>query len=161
MRVRIRSLNVPAWIAVLAAAALGTMLVLPGAAGAKGPIAARITGPGLASPLELSYRSAETRDAMEKLTSAGAFFRQAFNGPAARRPAGSIGPRYLVVYTVPGPRGNSVLRQHLYPYAAVGAVTFMPKGQRFWGTRRTRGGWSRGSPSLTDALVAAGLPARP
>jgi hypothetical protein len=151
---------------VLLVAALGTSLVLTGTAGAKGPIAASITGPGLASPLKLSYRSAESRDAMTKLTQDGDFFRQAFASmparPAARRPpAGSLGPRYLVVYTVPGPRGNSVLRQHLYPYATAGAVTFMPRGQRFWGTYRTRGGWSRGSLALTDALVAAGLPPQP
>jgi hypothetical protein len=123
-------------------AVLGMSLVLAGAASAKGPIAATITGPGLDTPLKLSYRSTETRDAMGKLTSDGDFFRQAFtafNGgsPAKRPPAGSLGPRYLVIYTVPGPRGNSFLRQQLYPFTDVGAVTFMAKGQRFWGTRRT------------------------
>jgi hypothetical protein len=147
-------------------AALGVSLVLAGSASAKGPIAAAITGPGLASPLQLSYRSAESRDAMAKLTEDGDFFRQAFTSMparpgAARRPAGALGPRYVVVYVVPGPNGNSRLRQHLYPYAAAGAVTFMPRGQRFWGTRRTRGGWSRGSRALADALVEAGLPAQP
>jgi hypothetical protein len=160
----IGSMNIPTRIALFAAA-LGMSLVLAGAAGAKGPIAATISGPELASPLKLSYRNTESRDAMAKLTSDGDFFRQAFTsfngGPARARPAGPLGPRYLVVYTVPGPRGNSFLRQHLYPYAAVGAVTFMAKGQRFWGTRRTRGGWSRGSRALTDVLIAAGLPPRP
>ena len=139
-------------------------LLVVGAAGAKGPIAATITGSGLVSPLELSYRNAESRVAMQQLTTHGDFFRQAFTsikgGQAPKRPAASLGPRYVVVYTVPGPGGNSFLRQHLYPYATVGAVTYMPKGQRFWGTRRTRGGWSRGSHALTDALVAAGLPPR-
>ena len=151
---------------LLLVAALGMSLVLAGAASAKGPIAATITGPGLDSPLKLSYRSIEFRDAMAKLTQDGDFFRQAFTSMAARSaasrpPAGRLGPRYLVVYTVPGPRGTSFLRQHLYPYAAAGAVTFMPKGQRFWGTERTRGGWSRGSRALADALVTAGLPAAP
>lgn len=148
---------------LLFVSALGMSLVLAGAASAKGPVAATITGPGLATPLKLSYRSAETSGAMGKLTSDGNFFGQAFTafgpGTSPRRPAGTLGPRYLVVYTVPGPRGNSSLRQQLYPFADVGAVTFMKKGQRFWGTRRTRGGWSRGSPALTDSLVAAGLPA--
>lgn len=151
---------------LLFVSALWMSLVLAGAAIAKGPVAATITGPGLVTPLKLSYRSTESRAAMGKLTSDGDFFRQAFtafNGgsPARRPPAGSLGPRYLVVYTVPGPRGNSFLRQHLYPYTDVGAVTFMAKGQRFWGTRRTRGGWSRGSQALTDSLVDAGLPAPP
>lgn len=163
---RIGSMNVRTRI-LLFVSALGMSLVLAGAASAKGPVAATITGPGLVTPLKLSYRSAESRDAMGKLTSDGGFFRQAFTAftsggsPANRPPAGSLGPRYLVVYTVPGPRGNSFLRQHLYPYTDVGAVTFMAKGQRFWGTRRTRGGWSRGSQVLTDSLVDAGLPAPP
>jgi hypothetical protein len=156
MNVRIRML--------LFVSALGMSLVLAGAASAKGPVAATITGPGLVTPLKLSYRGTGSRAAMAKLTADGDFFRQAFTsgGSPGRRPlAGSLGPRYLVVYTVPGPHGNSLLRQHLYPFTDVGAVTFMPKGQRFWGTRRTRGGWSKGSQALTDTLVNAGLPAPP
>ena len=150
---------------VLLIAALGMSLVLAGAASAKGPIAATITGPGLATPLKLSYRSAVSRGAMGTLTMEGKFFDQAFTGitgggvPAKRPAAGSLGPRFLVVYTVPGLNGNSFLRQRLYPYADAGAVTFMAKGQPFWGTNHTRGGWSRGSTKLAAALVAAGLPA--
>lgn len=160
---RIGSMNVRTRV-LLVVSVLAMSLVLAGAATAKGPVAATITGPGLATPLKLSYRNAESRSAMGKLTSDGNFFGQAFTaftGPSstARRPAGALGLRYLVVYTVPGPRGNSYLRQQLYPFADAGAVTFMAKGQRFWGTRRTRGGWSRGSQALTDTLVAAGLPA--
>ena len=150
---------------MLLASALAMSLLLAGAASAKGPNAATITGPGLATPLKLSYTRVASRAAMGKLTMDGDFFRQAFTafngGSRAKRPLGSLGPRYLVVYTVPGPHGNSFLRQKLYPYADVGAVTFMPKGQRFWGTRHTFGGWSKGSQALTDSLVAAGLPAPP
>lgn len=157
-------MNVRTGIALLVAA-LAMSLVLAGAANAKGPIAATITGPGLEKPLKLSYRGVASRTVMGQLTMHGKFFDQAFTGitggglPAKRPPAGSLGPRYLVVYTVPGPGGNSFLRQRLYPFTKVGAVTFMAKGQRFWGTRHTRGGWSRGSKELTEALVAAGLPA--
>ena len=78
--------------------------------------------------------------------------------PAKRPGVGSLGPGYLVVYTVPGPNGNSFLRQRLYPFTSAGAVTFMAKDQRYWGTRHTRGGWSRGSMALRDSLVQAGLP---
>jgi hypothetical protein len=141
--------------------ALATALVLAGGASAKGPIAATITGPGLLTPLKLSYANAPTRDAMQKLTADGYFFQQAFNGGArATKPPGSLGPRYLVVLALPGPGGTGSLRQYLYPYASAGAVTFMTKGQRFWDSRRTRGGWSRGSHALTEALLAVGLPAR-
>jgi hypothetical protein len=146
--------------------AFALVLLFASAANAKGPVAAKITGPGLTAPLKLSYLSTRSRASMGKLTSDGEFFGQAFTGaggrvPVQRPPAGSLGPRYLVVYTVPGPNGDSLLRQSLYPYADAGAVTFMAKGQRFWGTRRTRGGWSRGSRALTDALVQAGLPPAP
>jgi len=145
-------------------AGLAMSLALAGAASAKGPIAATITGPGLVTPLRLSYMSTESRDTMGELTADGNFFHQAFtafNGgsPSKVRPAGALGLRYLVVYKMPGPSGNSYLRQSLYPFTKAGAVTFMAKGQRFWGSRRTRGGWSRGSQSLTDALVESGLPA--
>jgi hypothetical protein len=153
---------VPGRTAALLTVAIAVSLVLAGDALAKGPDVAVITGPGLPAPLTLSYRDATRRATMQKLTTDGDFFRQAF-GPASTRPRpdGALGPRYLVVYRVPGPTGNSSLRQSLYPYASGGAITSMAKGQRFWGGRRTRGGWSRASPSLFTALLEAGLPGPP
>jgi hypothetical protein len=156
------SMRTPKRAAALLAATIAASLALAGDALAKGPDAAVITGPDLPSPLTLSYRDAARRATMAKLTTDGDFFRQAF-GPASTRPRPDValGPRYVVVYRVPGPNGNSYLRQSLYPYASGGAITFMAKGQRFWGTRRTRGGWSRPSPSLFTALLEAGLPGPP
>lgn len=150
----------PRRTATLFAVGLAVSLAFAGDALAKGPDAATITGPGLTTPLTLNYRTPALRQTMQRLTTDGDFFRQAFGPTTSRaRPASELGPRYVVVYRVPGPNGNSWLRQALYPYATRGAVTNMTRGQRFWGTRRTRGGWSPSSPALTAVLVAAGLPA--
>ena len=72
------------------------------------------------------------------------------------RPTG-LGPRYTVVYTVPGPT-TSTLEQELYPYATGGPVSYMRPRQRFWGTQSTPGGWYRGTSALKDMLVRTGLP---
>jgi hypothetical protein len=50
-----------------------------------------------------------------------------------------------------------------YPYAAGGAVTYMPSGQRFLAGQQTKGGWIRapelapGQETLSAALIRAGL----
>ena len=78
------------------------------------------------------------------------------------QPRGSIlGPRYRIVYTVPGPNAiRSRVIQLLYPYAKPVPLTYMKPGQTYWGTRKTLGGWFRSSTALTRALVQAGLPTR-
>jgi hypothetical protein len=77
----------------------------------------------------------------------------------AAKPRGNLGPRYLVVYRLPGPGTTSLIRQELYPYAAT-PVSRMPR-QRFWQTRTAPGGWYRWGPGLKTALVKAGLPTTP
>jgi hypothetical protein len=136
-------------------------LALAGVALAKGPVDATITGPGLATPLKLDFQTPALRPTMTLLTTSGAL-RQIYGPPLTRpRPQVTLGPRYLVVYRVIGPRGKVPVRQSLYPYATGGAVTYMTKGQHLWNKQRTRGGWSRSSLPLTRALIAAGLPAAP
>lgn len=72
-----------------------------------------------------------------------------------------LGPRYRIVYTVPGPNAvRSRIVQLFYPYAKPVPLTYMKAGQSYWGTRKTLGGWFRSSTALTRALVSAGLPAR-
>src|SRR5262249_4110389 len=78
----------------------------------------------------------------------------------ARRPATRLGPRYVVVYLVPGPNDiQSHVVQYVYPYAKPTPVTYMKPGQRFWGARQAHGGWYRAGPALKRVLVRAGLPA--
>ena len=151
---------------LLLAAALATLLLLPAAAIAKGPSAARITGPGLAHPVSIDGYGEDGSDtALGVLVTEGGFFSQVFGGtPAATRsrPHGRLGPRYEVTYTVPGgTQGDSTLRQDLYPYAVNGPATFMAPAQKFWGRQSTPGGWYRGSVQLRRTLVKAGLPPKP
>ena len=71
---------------------------------------------------------------------------------------GALGPRYTIVWTVPGPPGPAThrVRQDLYPYARGGAATYTKPGQPiFDGT--TQGGWYR-NPELKSMLVTIGLP---
>ena len=148
----------------LAFAAVATLAVAMGAQ-AKGPSAAVISGPGLPAPLELSGNGESGDGALGALTLEGGFFQTSFgqspNPLLPKRPA-DLGPRYSVDYTVPGPNSASDhILQDLYPYAANGPVTYMTPGQRFFGAQHTIGGWYRGTSSLKQSLVAAGLPATP
>lgn len=139
-------------------------LVLAPAALAKGPSAATITGPGLASPLKVDgYGEGDTTTPLGILVSEAGFFPQVFGqspSPLLRsRPAGTLGSRYVVTYEVPGPSSDGDrIRQDLYPYASSGVVSYMEPNQLFWGGQHTVGGWMRGTPGLRAKLVAAGLP---
>ena len=69
------------------------------------------------------------------------------------RPTPLLGPRYTVRYTLPHHR--DVLKQYVFPFAAVGPVTQMPE-QRLWaGT--TEGGWYVGSGHLSRLLEGFGI----
>jgi hypothetical protein len=142
------------------------VLFLAAPAQAKGPDRAILTGPGLEKPLVFSGYGSDGNAPLGLLTSGGGFWVQAFGAAAAgdeqdevlaTKPNGDLGPRYLVVYRLPGPKTPSLLRQELYPYAAK-PVSHLPE-QRFWQTRTAPGGWYRWRPGLKAALVKAGLPA--
>jgi hypothetical protein len=148
----------------LLVAALGAALLIPTLATAKGPDRASITGPGLREPVTIEGNGEDGSSSLGVLATEGGFFSQMFGatgyGVLRARPRLGLGPRYLVTYRVPG--GNeaaSTVQQDLYPYAARGPVTYMARGQTFWGTQRTVGGWVRGTPGLKEMLVHAGLPA--
>ena len=147
-------------------AALAGALLAPAAATAKGPSAATITGPGLAHAIDVNgYGEGGTGTPLGILVTEGGFFAQVFEQTPKTtlnaRPKAWLGPRYRVTYTVPGgDRGDSTLRQDLYPYATNGPVTYMAPGQKFWDTNSTIGGWYRGTRELKRTLVKAGLPAR-
>ncbi|MDX6387324.1 MAG: hypothetical protein QOD85_1126 [Gaiellaceae bacterium] len=147
--------------ALPALAALAVALLLPAAAAAKGPSTATIAGPGLDHALEINREGGDASQ-LGILVEGGGLFAQVYQ-PTPRlttktRPAGQLGPRYDVTYIVPGPNGDSTLRQDLYPYADTGPLTYMTPAQRFWGSQSTNGGWFRGSSQLKQMLVRAGLP---
>ena len=150
---------------ILLGAACLAALAVSGAATAKGPSAARIDGPGLASPLVLRGFGESGEGALGALTMEGGFFATTFGQvPDERlpgRPGGSLGPRYTIDYTVPaGDTTPSHVAQDMYPYARGGPVLYLAPGQAmFEGGGATFGGWVRAPGSLLAALVAAGLPA--
>ena len=148
----------------LVAAAI-VALALPALAGAKGPVGASITGPGLDRPLTVTGDGEGPGTALGTLATASGFFPQMFGqspDPTLRsRPGRTLGSRYKVLYTVPGPNGvDSRVVQLVYPYAKPVALSYMRPGQVFWVTERTHGGWFRASSSLKRMLLRAGLPAR-
>ena len=150
-------------------ATVGTLGVLAttAPAAAKGPSTASLKGPGLDRALPLKGEGEMgTGTPLGAVVQFGGFFPQVFNespDPTTRtRPAADLGPRYRVVYRVPGPSsGASTIVQDVYPYAKPGPVTYMPSGQRVWQGTRTHGGWFIGEAGLKRALVKAGLPAFP
>ncbi len=136
-------------------------LVLPAAALAKGPSEAVVTGPGVDDDKGIVLTGlGDDSD----LTGLSGFFPAAFGQSPdpmlASAPSKTLGPKYRVRYTVPGPSGSdATIVQDVYPYAQPNPVTYTPPGQKFFDTERTRGGWYVSSMALRDLLVRAGLPA--
>jgi hypothetical protein len=136
------------------------VLALPATALGKGPSEAKITGPGLAKAITISGEETEGSPIMELADAAGFFpasFGQTPNPMAASAPKGSLGPKYSIVYTVPGPDGgNQTIRQDAYPYATPYSVTYMKSGQAIF-DMNTYGGWFTDT-RLKEVLIAHGLP---
>src|SRR5919199_1982566 len=151
-------------VLMIAAAAL----VLPATAAAKGPSAANINGPGSGGGISIGGGGGGDPSAgtpLGNLTLNAGFFPALFGQTPEpmldARPRGALGPKYTITWTVPGPNGDSTVKQDVYPYAEAGAVTYMKPGQTFWDGERTRGGWFAGGAPLKQTLVAAGLPRTP
>ena len=147
----------------LTALAVATLAV-PAAAAAKEPTKASIEGPGLRSAITLADEAGAPGAPLTRLAEQSGFAPGLFGhrdpDPMSRaRPCGDLGPRYSVIYTVPGPDGgNASLRQDVYPYASPAPVTYMAPGQKFFRGITSHGGWFRASPRLRATLVSLGLP---
>ena len=139
------------------AAAVLVALALPALAAAKGPTAASISGPGFSKTVIVRYDGSGGTPGGD-LTQQAGFFPAAFGqspDPMLHRRPADLGPRYTVVWKVPGAGSRERLQQDLYPYARGGAVTFMKPGQPIF-DMTTRGGWYR-DPQLKRTLVGLGL----
>jgi hypothetical protein len=143
---------------------VGVLIVLavPVAALAKGPSSASISGPGISRTLAVAGDGEVTGNALGNLTQASGFFAQMYGQTpdptlASRPTVVALGPRYKVVYIVPGPNAiRSRVVQWVYPFAKGGPLTYMKSGQRFWGERKAHGGWFR-APGLAGVLRQIGL----
>jgi hypothetical protein len=145
-------------------AAAVVALVVPALATAKGPSSASISGKGLERTLLISGNGEALGTQLGALTMRSGFFPQMFGqtpDPTLRtRPRGALGPRYTVIYVVPGPNNiSSRVVQRVYPFAKPVALTYMKPGQPFWEGDSTYGGWYRASPALKRILIRAGVPA--
>jgi hypothetical protein len=146
------------------AAVVLAALVVPAVAAAKEPSQASISGPGFSKTLKIKDLEHFSGSKLAQLTEESGFFPSAVgqspNPMLLGRPSGKLGPRYTVVWTVPGPPGVTThkVRQHLYPYARGGAVTYTKPGQPIF-DMKTVGGWYR-NPLLKGTLVGIGLPVR-
>ena len=145
-------------------AATVVALVLPALATAKGPVSASISGKGLERTLTIAGDGEAVGTRLGALTMRSGFFAQMFGqtpDPTLRtRPAGALGPRYTVIYVVPGPNDiQSRVVQRVYPFAKPVALSYMKPGQPFWESDRTHGGWYRASLALKRILIRAGVPA--
>jgi len=138
---------------LLATPLLASLLALvPGTAHAKG-----VTGPGLEQPLEFATQQSGNELARKAGLYEG-LSDSTTDALAASAPPVELGPRYVAEYRLFGDNPIEV-RQELYPFAAGGAVTYTPPGQRPFGPEEpTRGGWFTVGAALTDLLVAAGVP---
>jgi hypothetical protein len=159
----------PRALAVLALAVL--LLAIPAAAQAKGATSATISGggpgglPGGPITLRGDGEPGSGTD-LANLAEAAGLFALAFEaGPGVvlpEAPTGRLGPRYTITWSMPDPDGgpNDKVREHLYPYAAGGPVTFMPADQPIMETTTTAG-WFKAPDTLRQQLIALGLPNRP
>jgi hypothetical protein len=137
-------------------------LMLPAAAFAKGPVEATIAGPGLDGTVTVGGNGEDGGvSALGRMVENAGFFPLAFSmepdPTTAQPPQGDLGPRYTVVYSVPGPEGTSRVTAELYPYADPPVVHMAP-GQPLFEGRTTHGGWILAADGLKPALEALGLP---
>jgi hypothetical protein len=136
------------------------VLLIPAAAVAKGPTAASITGlPSGPLTVEGQPGSGEpgSGGTLAELAEATGLWANTFasSGVLVERPASELGTRLRISWVVPGPTGDDVAVQDVYPWAEGGAVTFTRAGRDYAGTT-TRGGWFVGGDVLHGMLVGLG-----
>jgi hypothetical protein len=139
-------------------------LVVPGVALAKGASEATIEGPGLDGAIVITGDGESGASTLGHLAELAGFFPAVFertpNPMLDTQPGTDLGARYAVRWVMPGPSGESVIRQDLYPYAKPFPVSYTKPGQRFWDGQRTHGGWYQSTPDLKRTLMQIGIPAR-
>ena len=135
--------------------ALG-LLLIPSTAYAKGPGHATISGPGLATPIELGSASQFSTKASQLAIESGVWALQDTplnSRVSGARPAGDLGPRYDMTFDME----TGSFRQQLYPFAVGGPVTYAVPGQVVF-EQRWKGGWYKADARLRRLLVATGVP---
>jgi hypothetical protein len=132
-------------------------LALPATAAAKGPSRAAIAGPGITT-IRISGAEGSSTP-FWRLVEATGWFEAAWGGSRLPQlpPDGELGPRFTITWTVPS---SNRLLQDVYPYAKPYPLTYMPRGQKIYGTP-VKGGWFAGGAKLENVLLRVGVPADP
>ncbi|HEY2305332.1 MAG TPA: hypothetical protein VGI05_05565 [Streptosporangiaceae bacterium] len=161
--------------ALAAAMSIAAAITLATPALAKGPSQARITGPGLAHAIVVSGNGEPGQPGrLSAIAVQTGLFTVLFGANASvppqrpqqlrtPPPKASLGPRYTIIYTVPGvtPQPGEQfgrIRQDLYPRAAGGPLLYTPPGQQGFGAPLAVTGWLRAGPRLPRTLAQLGVP---
>jgi hypothetical protein len=146
-------------------------------AAAKGPIGVSITGPGLVTPIVLrpgrlddpttaAAAESQQRQLEELIDGSGLWGQFAWSDadppPSPSKPAGDLGTRYRLKWSIPGlgasTETDDVLVQDAYVRPGAVAVFFTPKGQPLYDGGTTLGGWHSAPPTMTRLLADLGVP---
>ena len=164
-------------VAALAAGmSIAAAITLAAPALAKGPTLARNTGPGLAHAIVISGNGEPGQQSrLGTLAMQTRLFFVLFGSNASvppwtppqvrTPPRASLGPRYTIIYTVPGGITShpgeqfGQVRQDLYPRAAGGPLVYTPPGQH--DGPFPVAGWIRASRGLPRTLARLGVPPPP
>jgi hypothetical protein len=157
--------------ALVAGVNVAAAITLATPALAKGATQARITGPGLAHAIVVSGNGEPGQPGvLGTLALQTRLFSVMFgpNAPVPPQlrppPPASLGPRYTIIYTVPGEfllpgKQFGLIRQDLYPRAAGGPVVYTPPRQP--GGPLPVFGWFRAGRHLPRTLATLGIRPRP
>jgi hypothetical protein len=153
----------------VAAVAAGLLVVVAGAepALAKGADQVTITGPGLAAPIVLGGDNGEGEPGssgdLGVFSDGCGLFAAMFGTDGGQQllpqaPAGPLGPKYQLVYRVPGDDPPLLLHQDLYPDAAGGPVTYTAPGQHSFAGSTAQSGWYPAPAGFRQVLARVGIP---
>jgi hypothetical protein len=159
--------------ALTAGMSIAAVMTLATPALAKGPSQARISGPGLPRAVVVSGTGEPgMQTTLARLAAQTGLFTVLF-GPGGPKPAparlhtpppvSSRGPRYTVIFTVPGvtPQAGEqfgMIRLDVYPLAVGGPLIYTPPGQAGFGRPLQVSGWLQGGPQLASTLGKLGVP---
>jgi hypothetical protein len=140
------------------AGVLAAVLASAAPAWAKGPQSLSISGPGLATPIEVSYTSHPDEWSHIDTGVWHALPGETDAALLADAPTDDLGSHYTLTWQVmTGPEETTPIRQDLYLDAPGGPLVYTPAGQPIW-DGVTRGGWYRPPERLRDVLASVGVP---
>lgn len=140
---------------------VAAIVVLPGAAEAKGIQRATVTGPRLESPITFTLDNGVDPFVNETGIYPSLFETQP-NPVVQSQPVDALGPRYDIEYVMKMPHHKAIIaHQDLFPYAQPDPVLYTAPGQRTIDNSESVGGWYTSSQSLLMLLIERGLPRGP